>query len=1279
MFKRKIRKLMRDPKLFFADMAIKRRHNIDVLKPKGIDGHYQYTVISAVYNVGRYLDEYIESVTRQHLDFKKHLYLILVDDGSTDDSANIIKKWQKKYPSNIKYIYKENGGQASARNLGMQYVKTEWVTFADPDDILDLDYFNQIDTFIFKQKQNEIVMLCNNFIYYFDDKKIYKDSHPLKYRFKKGDALHQVNNLGKNMQLAVNSAIFKSNAIIDNNIIFDDKIKPNFEDAHFIGCYLSNFDNGHIGFISKAKYYYRKRSDGSSTLDTAWEKKGLYDEVLQYGCIDLFNKYITKTGEVPQHVQRTVLYHLIWYFKRLVNNHQKMAFLSTEEITKFKSHLNYLFKHIDTQTIIDFELAGCWFYHKVALLGLFKQTNPTFQIAYIEAFDHVKKMIEIRYFTKQISFESFNIDEVDIIPSYAKSTKHDFLEDTFVIERRVWIPISKFEATSKSILKVDIGDIRARVSLAGKQHVNGVPLEQIITTFESQKPTYKVAKKYQNSWLLMDRNTQADDNAEHLYRYIKNNYPEQDIHFVLDAFSNDWLRLSEEGFNMLAFGSDEHEVALRSCKKLISSHIDKYVSNYLGPKMLAGRHLVFLQHGVIKDNLSGWLNSKEAIDCFITTTPDEYNSITCENSPYKFTHKNVALTGLPRHDALIKANRKSERLIVIMPTWRKTLVGNATDGGNSRELNPEFMKSDFAKHWFELLHSPSLKLLVEQYSYKIVFYPHANVSPYLSFFNVPAHIEVMSNNTMPIQDVFLRAAIMITDYSSVAFDMAVLDKPSIYYQFDEESFFNGGHAYTKGYYDYRKHGFGPVVTNQNDLLIELENMLSNNGKPNQEILSRIEHTFPFRDGLCCERVYQAIKNLDNPDINNDNSEILLSFAEHASLANKWPLAASRWRKYFALVGNDRISFSQRQSLRKSLYENNLIIQRNLREQGRFIEANNVLHSLESDCEQENLQEILKEKFLLSYASREWQTAIQEWNKLEDTSENIKYLFSLAEAHYIENLKKVLNYTNDSGNYENALIAIAQTDWEGAVSWLNNALNDEISIEQKEQIKLFLTKAYRHLGNYKFAESNLNSISMESQGFNEKSYEKIALAFATGNFKECKKLLAPMNSFIEQLPVEVVNIALKTYYQLNDADNALSIINKLEKNTSRWYQCLPSIGDIFFMAQHWEDAEHVWEELRGKIHYANSRLLNIYIEQGKIDKALSLIDQFGFKPDSIHQWSSCAELYSLVGRWDEAAQAWHHIIINYRHTDTTLHAWSNLRHAQMMNELKVRNNQMEYNT
>ncbi|WP_208950547.1 glycosyltransferase [Rahnella sp. ChDrAdgB13] len=95
MLNRKVKKLIRDPKLFFSDMVKKQKKKINSIQPKEYNGNYQYTVVTAVYNVGRYLDEYFNSMVKQRLDFKKHINLILVDDGSTDESAEIIKSWKK--------------------------------------------------------------------------------------------------------------------------------------------------------------------------------------------------------------------------------------------------------------------------------------------------------------------------------------------------------------------------------------------------------------------------------------------------------------------------------------------------------------------------------------------------------------------------------------------------------------------------------------------------------------------------------------------------------------------------------------------------------------------------------------------------------------------------------------------------------------------------------------------------------------------------------------------------------------------------------------------------------------------------------------------------------------------------------------------------------------------------------------------------------------------------------------------------------------------------------
>ncbi|EAV9741870.1 capsular biosynthesis protein, partial [Campylobacter coli] len=129
--------------------------------------------------------------------------------------------------------------------------------------------------------------------------------------------------------------------------------------------------------------------------------------------------------------------------------------------------------------------------------------------------------------------------------------------------------------------------------------------------------------------------------------------------------------------------------------------------------------------------------------------------------------------------------------------------------------------------------------------------------PYLKDFNIPSYVKIANHNES-LQELFCNSSLMITDYSSVAFEMAYLNKPVIYYQFDHEEFFNS-HTYQKGYFDYKKDGFGPVVEDEESLLKELENLLQNDCNPFGIYKDNIDSTFAFKDGKCCERIYKVIK------------------------------------------------------------------------------------------------------------------------------------------------------------------------------------------------------------------------------------------------------------------------------------------------------------------------------------------------------------------------------------------------------------------------------------
>ncbi|EHM9374551.1 CDP-glycerol glycerophosphotransferase family protein [Campylobacter coli] len=843
---KKLRKLRTNPKLFFKDAIEKKslwlNNTYKKYLPKKYKGFSQYVIISAVYNVEKYLDDYFKSIINQRLDFKKNIFMILVDDGSTDNSAQIIKKYQKKYPKNIVYLYKENGGQASARNLGLKYMQENdyqipWVTFTDPDDFLDRNYFYEVDKFLATHKANDICMIGCNVIFYYEKQKLYKDNHALNFKFKSGVQVKENYNLDSFIQLSAASC-FMNIGYLDK-LLFDEKLKPNFEDAKFINEYLLDNINLKSAFLPTVKYFYRKREDGSSTLDLKLKSKNYYLNVTRNGYLKILSDCVKNKRDIPLFVQNLVLYDLCWQIKPLINSPEKLSILNESEQQEYLNLLDKIFSFIEIETVVNFSLADCWFFHKVGILNCFKNEKPPFQIAYIEDYNPYKEQILLTYYTgDDEDIESILVDEEEVYVDYKKIVKYDFLDRVFCYQKRLWVHIPK---NAKDKLEIWIND---KQSMVGKYDKYFLDVKNIRKEFQKRLPK-------SNIWLLMDRDYEADDNAEHLYRYIMQNHPEQEIVFALRKESSDWERLKKEGFNLVEFGSFEFERIIKKASKVISSHSDEYLIRYITPR----QQFIFLQHGVIKDDLSKWLNSKK-IDLFITSTKAEYDSIANDYNHYKFGKKEVVLTGLARHDALLKNNQCNARQIIIMPTWRANIVGVAL-GSSKRGLQSDFTQSEYFQKWNLLLNSNILQKLCEKYDYTIVFNPHPNIIPYLKDFNIPSYVKIANHNES-LQELFCNSSLMITDYSSVAFEMAYLNKPVIYYQFDHEEFFNS-HTYQKGYFDYKKDGFGPVVEDEESLLKELENLLQNDCNPFGIYKDNIDSTFAFKDGKCCERIYKVIK------------------------------------------------------------------------------------------------------------------------------------------------------------------------------------------------------------------------------------------------------------------------------------------------------------------------------------------------------------------------------------------------------------------------------------
>ena len=121
------------------------------------------SVIIPVWNVEKYIAKCLDSLLNQTL---KEIEIIVVNDGSPDNSQKIIDKYVKKYPNKVKSFIKENGGQGSARNYGLDMANGEYISFIDSDDWIDKDALEKM--YNLAKKKNSDIVICDMVDHYID-------------------------------------------------------------------------------------------------------------------------------------------------------------------------------------------------------------------------------------------------------------------------------------------------------------------------------------------------------------------------------------------------------------------------------------------------------------------------------------------------------------------------------------------------------------------------------------------------------------------------------------------------------------------------------------------------------------------------------------------------------------------------------------------------------------------------------------------------------------------------------------------------------------------------------------------------------------------------------------------------------------------------------------------------------------------------------------------------------------------------------------------------------
>ncbi|MCL2567128.1 MAG: bifunctional glycosyltransferase family 2 protein/CDP-glycerol:glycerophosphate glycerophosphotransferase [Alphaproteobacteria bacterium] len=776
----------------------------------------KFSIVISAHNFKNYAEEAIKLI------LKSNVEIILLDTAHSDRHTPIYKELQDKYPKNIKYILKNKISKNELLNL----ITGEWITFIDSDDLTDLICLTNINSISLDDniESNNVDLIAAKLNLSVETKEILQKDRTARFYNKKGyiDLFFPSCNF-KEFSL---TSLFYKKEIINQNFSNINSLKRIFHNAK------------KIMVITNSICLYKDITDNS-----IWNKKDSYTKEIIFGNLAIKNFY------------KKYIYPASWLYK-------------TKNLFPYKKKkLIKQYKKIILRKEFNLGLLKL-FYNKQEVNHNINITKYNVEKDYIKA--HICSS------TDKINLEFFSSDKKLQIRTH--KIKYIKLYDTeFYYEHILYIDLSQIENTQEISSSLDGKPIKLhwhinwkRVSAPNKDKIKEMIFPSCISlnfiSYLSKIPYFK--NKYKDSWVLIDRDIRADDNAEHFYRYLRDNTKEN-IFFCIRKNLRDYKRLKQESFNLLPFGGLQHKIALLNCKYLISSNADSYIHSFLKSKSLKQQQkfkFVFLQHGIIKDDLSKWLN-KEPIDVFITSTQKEYNSIVLDGNNYDYSKEEVILTGLPRHDALLqkaKNYHSNKKAIVIMPTWRSSLAGSRAKNSNSRTFRKSTLNSDYIKKWTSFLQSKELSKIKEQNNLEVIFLPHDNAEIYMKQFkNFTGITYYDSTSNISLQDLFVCSSIFITDYSSVAFEAAYLLKNIIYYQFDKEEIFSGKHAHAKGYFSYDKDGFGGVCLEEYQLINSIQETIDNNFVVKGNYLNKMKNEFSFRDGKCSERIYNYLIGRSN--------------------------------------------------------------------------------------------------------------------------------------------------------------------------------------------------------------------------------------------------------------------------------------------------------------------------------------------------------------------------------------------------------------------------------
>ena len=871
--------------------------------------HCKFTILIDVVDSNS-INESVKSLINQELDFKENLQAILLVKNQEDYENSL--KYQEKYPDNIIVLDETN----SSYNNALTYAKGEFITFLNSKDIFKKNVLLEIEKAFSRYDVNLITIPSyristggnDSLNYRFEKNKVVdlnKDPEfihiSLKSSFIKKEVLEKYL---FNDEIILNETYLLNQLLLDNpeyavinnvEYSFRDNRKINLEDydKEFFTNFVNNFCHETIndslekyGKIPKFMEYtllylireYALLPDTSKVFNEKEqiEYKEKLREILSY----FSSETIDNTPKIINIIKKFLIYFKQnEYSIRIENNedtdHTDMAVFRSKDYKLSK--LNRTALKLDFVQLKNNKLNFSGSFSSIFNDEFIKifikiksstgkvETMPVHLVEYPTVRDRVPiRFLDMtwRYF---LNFDfSYDVDlkedyEVSFLIKYEENDIKISFEprlgfgtnSTLSAYSHYFIKYSKIVVfknnkivtmnySTKSRLKLELRSIFKILTSSTKlQFYYSIFIRMVYFA-------YWPFLRNKRIWLFHDRPTSADDNAKHLFKYAINQDDGIDKYFVVSKDVDDFNKMKEISNNIIGFKSLKNQIYYLYAEKVITTHlIDKFAHplSHRNKVLYSGYNTsdkYFLQHGVTLGNISSRINkSVHNLSLFVNVSEIEWNSI-AKNPNYNYDENIIQILGFPRYDNLKNENVKKQ--ILVMPTWRSFIKDKHS-----------LVTSEFYKTMNSLFTNEKLQKIMSEKGYKLIFRPHPELIPYLRYFDMDNENIVISEKES-YQELFNGSSLLITDYSSVAFDFAYLKKPVIYYQYADE------YNYDEGYFNFEKMGFGDVIEEEDLLIDNVIDLINNDCTMSEKYINRVNSFFKYTDKNNCERVYNWIYN-----------------------------------------------------------------------------------------------------------------------------------------------------------------------------------------------------------------------------------------------------------------------------------------------------------------------------------------------------------------------------------------------------------------------------------